>query len=499
VQLKEYSITELQRQMENAELTAAELSEAFLQRIDEIDRAGPSLRSVIEVNPDAVEIAYELDQERRAQGPRSPLHGVPILIKDNIDSADSMMTTAGSLALEGNIAPRDAFVVEKLRRAGAVLLGKTNLSEWAYFRSTRGCSGWSSRGGQVRNPYALDRNPCGSSSGSGVAVAANLCTAAIGTETDGSIVCPSSTNGIVGIKPTVGLVSRAGIVPIAHSQDTAGPMARTVADAAAVLTALTGYDARDTVTREGVGKEAADYCQFLDPDGLKGARLGVARHYFERHEKADAIINDAIEVLKSLGAIIVDPVDLSSLSLFIEPEFELLLYEFKAGLNEYLADHPRAKVRNLAEVIAFNKANAEVMMPYFQQELLELAQSKGDLNEEAYLKAKEECLRLSRSEGIDKAVREHQLDAIVAPTNGPTWSIDPIVGDNKKLRGCSSPAAMAGYPHITVPAGYVHGLPIGLSLFSSAYQEGKLIRYAYAFEQATRVRRPPSFAEHAEV
>ncbi|UCH25661.1 MAG: amidase [Trueperaceae bacterium] len=497
MQLKEYSITELQDQMEQAELTAAELSEAFLQRIDEIDRAGPTLRSVIEVNPDAIAIADKLDQERRTQGPRGPLHGVPILVKDNIDSADRMMTTAGSLALEGNIAPRDAFVVEKLRQAGAVLLGKTNLSEWAYFRSTRGCSGWSSRGGQVRNPYALDRNPCGSSSGSGVAVAANLCTASIGTETDGSIVCPSSTNGIVGIKPTIGLVSRSGIVPIAHSQDTAGPMARSVSDVAAVLTALVGYDARDPITREGVGKEAADYCQYLDPDGLKGARLGVARNYFDRHEKADAIIEDAIEELKSLGAIIVDPVDFSSLGLFIEPEFELLLYEFKADLNNYLADHPKAKVRSLEDVISFNRANAEVMMPYFRQELLELAQSKGDLKEEAYLEAKRECLRLSRTEGIDKAVREHHLDAIIAPTNGPAWSIDPIVGDHI-LGGCSSPAAMAGYPHITVPAGYAYGLPIGLSFFSSAYQEGKLIRYAYAFEQATRVRRPPSFAEHAE-
>ncbi len=497
MQLKEYSITELHNQMERAELTAAELSEAFLQRIDEIDRAGPTLRSVIEVNPDAIAIADKLDQERRTQGPRGPLHGVPILVKDNIDSADRMMTTAGSLALEGNIAPRDAFVVEKLRQAGAVLLGKTNLSEWAYFRSTRGCSGWSSRGGQVRNPYALDRNPCGSSSGSGVAVAANLCTASIGTETDGSIVCPSSTNGIVGIKPTVGLVSRSGIVPIAHSQDTAGPMARSVADVAAVLTALVGYDARDPITREGAGKEAADYRHYLDPDGLKGARLGVARNYFDRHEKADAIIEDAIEELKSLGAIIIDPVDFNSLGLFIEPEFELLLYEFKADLNNYLADHPKAKVRSLEDVISFNRANAEVMMPYFRQELLELAQSKGDLKEEAYLVAKRECLRLSRTEGIDKAVREHRLDAIIAPTNGPAWSIDPIVGDNI-LGGCSSPAAMAGYPHITVPAGYAYGLPIGLSFFSSAYQEGKLIRYAYAFEQATRIRRPPSFAEHAK-
>ena len=493
--LPERSISQWQDLLTKGELSARELTEGFLKRIAEIDGAGPTLRSVIEVNPDALDIAAELDNERSQQGARGPLHGIPILVKDNIDSADKMMTTAGSLALEGNYASRDAHVVKKLREAGAVLLGKANLSEWAYFRSSRGCSGWSSRGGQVKNPYALDRNPCGSSSGSGVAVAANLCVAALGTETDGSIVCPSSTNGIVGLKPTIGLVSRSGIVPIAHSQDTAGPMTRSVADAATVLSVLTGFDERDPVTQEGVGKGAKDYRTFLDKEGLKGARLGVARNYFGKHEKADAIIEEAISVLKDLGADIIDPVDFSTVGLFIPPEMELLLYEFKADLNAYLAEH-NARVKSLEDVIAFNKAHADKVMPYFGQELLELAQSKGDLSEEAYLEARAECLRLSRTEGIDKALSEHKLDAIIAPTNGPAWVIDPIVGD-KVIGGCSSPAAMAGYPHITVPAGYAHGLPIGLSFFGGAYTEGKLIQFAYAFEQATQVRRAPNFAARA--
>ena len=494
MKLQEYSIAELQDLFAAGDWTSESLCDAFLKRIAAIDRAGPTLRSVIEVNPEALEIAAELDRERRQQGPRGPLHGIPILVKDNIDSADEMMTTAGSLALEGNIAPQDAFVVAQLRRAGAVLLGKANLSEWAYFRSTRGCSGWSSRGGQVRNPYALDRNPCGSSSGSGVAAAANLCTATIGTETDGSIVCPSSANGIVGIKPTIGLVSRSGIVPIAHSQDTAGPMARTVADAATVLTALTGTDPHDPATMGETGREPLDYRQFLDPEGLQGARLGVARSYFGKHERVDTLIEDAIRELEALGAVIIDPVDTGNLGLFVEPEFELLLYEFKADLNRYLAEHPKAPVRNLEEVIAFNKAHADRVMPYFQQELLELAQEKGNLSEEAYLEARAECLRLSRTEGIDKAMNDHGLDAIIAPTTSPAWVTDPIVGD-KIMGGCSSPAAMAGYPHITVPAGYVHGLPVGLSFFAGAFQEGDLIRYAFAFEQATQLRRPPTFAE----
>ena len=452
--LPEYSIAELEDKFDSGELTAVKLCEAFLQRIAEVDHAGPTLRAVIELNPEALEIASSLDRERQKKGPRSPLHGVPVLVKDSLDTADKMMTTAGSLALEG---------------------------------------GWSSRGGQVRNPYMLDRSPSGSSSGSAVAVAANLCTVAIGAEVDGSIVRPASTNGIVGLKPTVGLVSRAGIIPVASPQDTAGPMARTVSDVATVLTALTGYDPRDPVTQESVGRGAKDYRTFLKANGLKGVRLGVARNYFGSHEGTDAIIEKAIDHLKALGAEIIDPVTVSSIKLFDKSEIELFLYEFKAGLNRYLAEHPKAKVRTLEELIHFNRTHAERMMPYFQQELLEMAQAKGDLSEDAYLEAKSECRRLSRTDGIDKAMREHGLDAIIAPTDGtPAWVIDPIVGD-KILAGCPSPAAMAGYPHITVPAGYVHGLPVGLSFFAGAYQEGNLIRYAFAYELATQVRQPPGF------
>ena len=497
MEVQERSIAALQESMAQGESSAVELCEAYLERIEEFDRAGPTLRSVIEVNPDALEIAAELDRERLERGPRGPLHGIPILVKDNIDSADRMMTTAGSLALEGNIAPSDAFVVSRLRAAGAVLLGKTNLSEWANFRSQRSTSGWSSRGGQVRNPYALDRSPCGSSSGSGVAAAASLAAATVGTETDGSIVCPSAANGVVGIKPTIGLVSRSGIVPIAHSQDTAGPMARTVEDAATLLTALAGHDPRDPVTQEGVGREA-DYRTCLDEGGLEGARLGVARTYFGKHERVDEVIEEAIGRLEVLGAEIVDPVYVGDLSLFMEPERELLHYEFKTDLNAYLAEHPGARVRNLEEVIAFNEANADRVMPYFRQERHELAQGKGDLSEQAYLEAKAECLRLARTEGIDKTVREYRLDAIIAPTTTLPWLID-LIGGDPRPGGCSSPAAMAGYPHITVPAGYAYGLPVGLSFFSGPYRECDLVRYAYAFEQATRVRRPPTYLEHADL
>jgi amidase len=496
--LPEYRIAELQEAFDRSEWTAVSLCEAFLQRIAEIDQAGPTLRSVIEINPDALAIAAELDRERQQKGPRGPLHGVPMLVKDSIDTADAMMTTAGSLALEGNFAPRDAFVVEKLREAGAVLLGKTNMSEWGYLRSTRGCSGWSSRGGQTRNPHVLDRSPSGSSSGSAAAVAANLCMAALGAEVDGSIVHPSSTCGIVGLKPTVGLVSRAGVIGVAAPQDTAGPMARTVADAATVLNVLIGSDPRDPITQESVGRAAEDYRAFLDANGLQGARLGVARNYFGHHEGTDAVLEQALRTLTKLGAELIDPVDLSAVPLFGEAEVELFLYELKVSLNRYLAEHPRAKVRNLEELIRFNRAHADRVMPYFQQELFERAQAKGDLSEAGYREARDECLRLSRTEGIDKALREHRLDAIVAPTDGsPAWVIDPVVGD-KILGGCSSPAAMAGYPHITVPAGHVHGLPVGLSFFAGAYQEGQLIRYAHAFEQAAQARRPPTFAPTVE-
>jgi amidase len=494
MELPEYGIADLQAAFERGEWTAVSLCEAFLQRMDAIDVAGPTLHAIIERNPDALHIAAALDRERRERGPRGPLHGTPVLVKDSIDTADAMMTTAGSLALEGNIAPRDAFVVERLRAAGAVLLAKTNMSEWGYMRSTRASSGWSSRGGQTRNPYVLDRSPSGSSSGSAVAVAANLCVVALGAEVDGSIVRPASINGIVGLKPTVGLVSRAGVIGVAEQQDTAGPMARTVADVATMLNVLAGVDPRDRATGQAVDKIAPDYRAFLDPGGLAGARLGVARECFGYHEGVDAVVEDAIGTLRSLGAEVVDPVRASTLPFFGELEIELFLHGMKASVNGYLASHPKSKVRSLEELIRFNEAHAERVMPYFRQEVLQLAATRGDLDSQAYRTVAAECRRLARTDGIDKALREHRLDAIVAPTDGvPAWSIDPVVGDRIPGGGCSTPPAMAGYPHVTVPAGYVHGLPVALSFFGGAFQEGKLLCYAYAFEQATRVRRPPRF------
>jgi len=489
VEVQEKGIAELQAAMASGETSALEIARGYLERIAAIDASGPALNAVLEINPDALQTAAELDRERRGQGPRGPLHGVPVLVKDNIDTGDRMQTTAGSLALAGNVAPRDAGVVERLRAAGAVLLGKTNLSEWAYFRSTRGCSGWSSRGGQTRNPYALDRTPSGSSSGSGVAVAAGLCAGAIGTETDGSIVSPSSANGVVGIKPTVGLVSRAGIIPVAASQDTAGPMARTVADAAALLTAIAGPDARDEATAQA---PTLDYTQFLDPRALEGARLGVARDCFGRHEGADAVIEAALGTLRALGAEVVDPVELGRERMNEAPELELMLIEVKAGVDAYLADHPGAKVRSLEEVVAFNRLHADSVLPYFGQELLERALMDGVVDEARYREVRETCHRLARDEGIDRALAEHRLDALVAPTLVPAWTIDPIDGD-KRLGGCATPAAMAGYPHVTLPAGHVHGLPVGLSFFAGAYTEGRLIGFAHAFERATQVRRRPTF------
>jgi amidase len=494
MELPEYTITALQAAFDKGERTSVGLCKAFLNRISEIDTAGPTLRSVIEINPDVLEIAGALDRERQQRGPRGPLHGVPVVIKDSIDTGDRMMTTAGSLALEGNVAPRDAFVVRKLRDAGAVILGKANMSEWGYMRSTRACSGWSSRGGQVRNPYVLDRSPLGSSSGSAVAVAANLCLAAIGAEVDGSIVRPASSNSIVGLKPTVGLVSRSGVIGVASPQDTAGPMARCVEDLATVLNILTGDDPQDSATQESVDRKADDYSAFLDPAALKGARIGVARECFGQHEGTDAVIGDAIRRLRDLGAEIVDPVRASSLPFFGELELELFRYGLKASLNRYLAEHPRAKVRNLEDLIRFNKDHASRVMPYFRQEFLESARTKGDLTDMAYLEVESELRRLGRTDGIDKALNEHRLDAIIAPTEGsPPFVIDPVVGDNILRGGCSTPPAVAGYPHITVPAGYVHGLPVGLSFFAGAYQEGKLIGYAYAFEQAAKARQPPGF------
>jgi amidase len=427
------------------------------------------------------------------------LHGIPVLIKDNIDTADRMMTTAGSLALVGSKPARDAFVAQRLREAGAVILGKTNLSEWANFRSSRATSGWSGRGGQTRNPYALDRNPCGSSSGSGAAVAANFCAAAVGTETDGSIVCPSSTNSLVGIKPTLGLVSRAGIIPISHSQDTAGPMARTVADAAIILGALAGVDARDAVTNESRGKASADYTKFLDPNGLRGARIGIARKFFGFNEAVDALMNASIEAMKRLGAIIVDPADIPTTGKFDDSEFEVLLYEFKADLNAYLASLGRnAPVHSLKEVIEFNERHRDKEMPYFGQDIFIRAEAKGALTSKEYLAALAKNHRLSRTEGIDAVMNKYKLDAMIAPTGSPAWPTDLLNGDHT-TGGFSSPAAVAGYPHITVPAGFIAGLPVGLSFFGRAYSEPVLIKLAYAYEQATKLRRPPQFLAHANL
>jgi amidase len=477
--------------MEAGRLTSRALTAAYLDRIGALDRSGPALRSVIETNPDALAIAEALDRERREKGPRGPLHGIPVLLKDNIDTHDRMTTTAGSLALRGSIPARDAFVARRLREAGAVLLGKANLSEWANIRSNKSTSGWSARGGQCRNPYALDRNPCGSSSGSGAAVSANLCALAVGTETDGSIVCPSNANGIVGIKPTLGLVSRAGIIPIAHSQDTAGPMARTVRDAAVLLSYLTGADPRDGATAASAGHTHADYAAFCVDGGLRGARIGVARKFFGRDARVDAIMKEALEALKAAGAVLVDPVELSPGSEYEATELEVLLYELKADLNAYLAATPRAPVRTLADVIKFNEQNREVEMPYFGQELFLRAQEKAGLDTPAYKKALADNQRLSRAEGIDAALKRHGVEALVAPTGGPAWLTDLVNGDHFTGVSSSTPPAVAGYPAITVPAGFVFGLPVGITFMGGAWSEPTLIKLAYAFEQQTRRRQPP--------
>ena len=497
--LEEATISDLQAGMKSGAFTAVSLAEAYLERIRKLDKSGPTLNSVIELNPDALDIAAKLDRERKKGVLLGPLHGIPVLIKDNIDTADRMTTTAGSLALSGSIAARDSFVAERLRRAGAVILGKTNLSEWANFRSTRSTSGWSGRGGQTKNPYILDRNPCGSSSGSGAAVSANLCAAAIGTETDGSIVCPASTCGIVGLKPTVGLVSRSGIIPISHRQDTAGPMTRTVTDAAIMLGALTGTDERDEATRSAADRSHPDYTVFLDADGMKGARIGVARGLFGFHDQVDKLMDDAIKVMKDLGATVVDPADIETNDKYEDSDFEALLFEFKADINKYLgALGENAAMHSLSELIAFNEANKEKEMPYFGQEIFVMAEKKGDLTSEDYLKALEKVQRLSRAEGVDATLKKHNVDAVVAPTDGPAWLTDWITGDHY-LGGSSSPAARAGYPNITVQAGFVSGLPIGISFFSSAFAEPLLLKLAYAFEQAAKHRRPPEFLSHASL
>lgn len=493
-ELEEVTIAELGRRMAEGERTSREITGLYLDRIEALDDQGPRLRSVIETNPDALEIAEELDRERAAGTVRGPLHGVPILLKDNIATADRTTTTAGSLALEGSIPPRDAFVTARLRQAGAVLLGKANLSEWANFRSQRSSSGWSARGGQCRNPYVLSRNPCGSSSGSGAATSANLCAAAVGTETDGSIICPSSANGLVGIKPTVGLVSRSGIVPISAVQDTAGPMARTVADAAALLSGMTGRDPLDEATAGSpVPTDLGRHLEEAGAADLSGVRIGVGRQFFDRDSRVDAVMVEAIEALRSLGAEIVDPVEIAHRREVGRHEYEAMLYEFKAGLNQYLAGlGDDAPARTLADVIAFNEAHAAEEMPYFGQEILIEAEAKGPLTEAAYLTARGEASRLSREEGLDAVLSELRLDAILGPSGGPAWVTDLVHGDTFSV-GSSGAAAVAGYPNVTAPAGYVHGLPVGVSFFGHAWSEPTLIRIAWAFEQAAPHRRPPRF------
>jgi amidase len=492
--LEEVTLAEMQAAMRAGEYGSAELVRNYLKRIQEVDREGPKLNSVLELNPEAETIAAKADAERRAGRDYGPLHGIPILIKDNIDTADKMATTAGSLAMVGAKPAKDSTVAAKLRAAGAVILGKTNLSEWANFRSTRSTSGWSGRGGLTRNPYALDRNTSGSSSGSGAAAAANLCAAAIGSETDGSIVSPSSINGIVGIKPTLGLVSRAGVIPIAHSQDTAGPMARTVADAAILLGALTGVDAADAATKSSAGKSFTDYSKFLDANGLKGARLGVARKFFGFHPGVDKLCEDALKLMKERGAIIVDPADADGMWQFGDAEMEVLLYEFKADLNAYLRGlGPAAPVKTLDEIIAFNERNAEREMQHFGQELFLRAAKKGPLTDKTYLAARAKCLLVARAQGIDAMTAKHKLDAIVAPTDSPAWKTDLVLGDHY-VGGSSTPAAVAGYPAVTVPAGFVSGLPVGISFFGKAFTEPTLIKLAYAYEQASKHRRPPDYA-----
>ncbi len=494
--IEDASISELQAAMQSGKTSSQALVKAYLARIKKIDKSGPHINSIIELNPDALAIAAALDKERKLSGPRGPLHGIPVLIKDNIATADKMETTAGSLAMVGVKPQRDAFIVEKLRAAGAVILGKTNLSEWANFRSTRSSSGWSGRGGLTKNPYALDRSTSGSSSGSGASIAASLAAVAVGTETDGSITSPAAANSLVGIKPTLGLVSRSGIIPIAASQDTAGPMARNVADAVALLTALCGLDARDDATKEApklTDARALDYSKFLDPNGLNGARIGVVRANFGgRNDLASAVVEEALKVLTAKGAMLID-VELPNAGKYGNSETEVLTYELKAGLNAYLAECiPGAPIRTLKDLIEFNEKNRDRELKYFGQELFIRAEAKGGLDSKEYLDALANCRKLSREEGIDKIMAEQKLDALVAPSNGPTWITDFIKGDNSG-GGFSQAAAVAGYPHITVPAGYVAGLPIGISFVAGAWQEGTLIKLAYAFEQATQHRRTPTF------
>jgi len=494
--VEEATIVDIQVAMTAGKLNAESLVQIYLRRIQELDRTGPMLRAVQEINPDAIAIARTLDAERSGRGPRSLLHGIPVLLKDNVATADKMETTAGALALVGARPRQDATIVQRLRQAGAVILGKASMSEWAYFKSTPSSSGWSARSGQARNPYVLNRTPCGSSSGSAIAVAANLVTVSIGTETDGSIVCPSGVNGVVGIKPTVGLTSRAGVIPISATQDTVGAFGRTVADAAAVLNAIVGVDPRDPATQASAGLTRTDYIQYLEGTGLPGVRIGIPREgYFGYSPKADALANQAIGVLREKGAVIVDPVKIPNFdrAALTAAEITVLLYEFKAGVNTYLAGlAPGAQVRTLDDIIEFNKRHAGDNLPYFGQELLLRAQAKGGLDDPEYLEALEKCRRLGGKEGFDVAMSENRLDAMVAPTTTPAWPIDLVNGD--QFRGSSATsAALAGYPLISVPAGQTMGLPVGITFMGRAWSEPTLIKLAYTFEQATKARRPPQY------
>lgn len=491
-ELDEITIDDVQKGFQSGQYSSRSIAEKYLARIQEIDKGGPTINSVIELNPEALQTADALDQERKSKGPRGPLHGIPLLIKDNIDTGDRMQTTAGSLALAGSPAPSDAFVAAQLRKAGAVILGKTNLSEWANIRSSHSTSGWSGRGGLTRNPYALDRNACGSSSGTGAGVSANLCVAGVGTETDGSVVCPSSTNGLAGMKPTVGLVSRSGIVPISQSQDTAGPMARTVRDVAILLSAMAGVDPRDPATSGTQAKLASDYTKFLDPRGLKGARLGVVRKYCGFNDAVDKLMDTLLEEMKHAGAEIIDPADIPTIGKFDDSELTVFYYELKAGLAEYLARRPGSSVKSLKDVIEFNERNREREMPYFGQDIFLKSEAKGPLSSKEYLDALAQNRQLSRAEGIDFVMDKFKLDALVAPTGGPAWITDLINGDHA-TGGSSSAAAVAGYPNINVTAGYLWGLPVGVSFFGRAWSEPTLIKIAYGFEQLTKARQKPRF------
>lgn len=490
-ELDEETISSLADKLSSGTYSSEQLVKLYMHRIEAIDKKGPRLNSIIELNPDALSIAKIMDLELKSNKRRGPLHGIPVLIKDNIDTADKMQTTAGSLALVGNIASKDAFIVTKLREAGAIILGKTNLSEWANFRSSKSCSGWSSRGGQTKNPYFLDHNPCGSSSGSGVAVAANLCVVSVGTETDGSIVCPASVSGVVGIKPTVGLVSRTGIIPISKTQDTAGPMARTVKDAAILLGVLASIDTNDAITEESNGKGYKDYTKFLDIDALKGMRIGIEKKPQGDNKYVNSLLDETLNLLKKKGAILIEIEYQDQINALRGAEFDVLQYEFKAGLNKYLSSG-NAKVKSLKEVIAFNNDNEDSAMPYFKQELLESSSAKKSLNDKKYLEAYEKS-HIGSKKILDTIFSNYKLDAICGITMGPTCSIDIIYGDRWGDYSLTAPAAMSGYPHMTVPCGAVYDLPVGLSFFGTAYTEDKLIAIAYAYEQTSKKRVKPEF------